>query len=108
MVFTDESSFSVWPIKQFQRVWRRVNERYKFECSKPTFKSAYRLINVWGAFSYDSRTSSIRIRGNFTKDKYKEILQETLLPYAESVFGNVRNFVLQEDNCSVHRASAIH
>ena len=94
-------------MKQHQSVWRRANERYKFECSKPMFKSNYRLVNVWGAFSYDSRTSLIRIRGTFTKDKYKKILQETLLPYAESVFCNVRNFLLQEYNCSVHRASAI-
>ncbi len=46
VVFTDESSFEVRPLKRNMRCWRRVNERFDPTCTVPTYKSGNELVNV--------------------------------------------------------------
>ena len=74
VTYTDESSFAVHPLKQYIRVWRRKGERYNQQCTTPTFKSRYKLISVWGAFSARGRTTLVRIRGHFNQQVFKDII----------------------------------
>ena len=39
VIFTDETSFAVRPIKRNMRVWRKNGERFDINCMVPTFKS---------------------------------------------------------------------
>ncbi len=107
VVFTDETSFEVRPMKRNIRVWRMNGERFGTSCIISTYKSGYELVNVWGVFSHHGKLPLQRSEGSFTKQKYLEICEYTLLPWAALVYGNVRNLVLQEDNCGPHRAVAL-
>ena len=64
-------------------------------------------MNVWGGFSYHGKLPLQRIEGSITNQNYLEICESTLLPWAAFVYGNVRNFVLQEDSCGQHKAVAV-
>jgi len=107
VIYSDESSFAVRPMKNNIRVWRKRGERYNFACTIPTFKSGYKLVNVYGAFSATGRTPLVRIEGKFNQYAYKKILDEVTLPFAFRCYDNVENFMLQEDNCAAHRAKSI-
>ena len=107
VAFTDESTFTVQPVKNHVRVWRMKSRRYSLKYVTPTFKSGYKTVNVWAAFSIRGRTPLVRIDGRFNQYKYKEILQNHLLPFMHSKHGGKDDFVLQEDNCGPHRAKSI-
>jgi len=107
VIYSDESSFAVRPMKNNIRVWRKKNERFNFSCMIPTFKSGYQLVNVYGAFSATGRTKLVRIDGKFTQHVYRKILEEVTLPFAYNSYMNAENFILQEDNCGPHRAKSI-
>ena len=107
IVFTDESHFEVRPVKRNMGVWRKDGERYSTEYMLPTFKSGYELVNVWGAFSFSGRAPLKRIEGTFKNTQYKEICLNLLFPWATQQFGDIKNCILQEDNCGPHRAIAI-
>lgn len=104
VLFTDESSFCVRPIKRKLRVWRKKKERYDVSCMVHTFKSGRKSVNVWGGFSFFGRTPLYRINGKFNGKKYLEVIQSTMFPSVLSIFGNLHNFILQEDNCGPHRS----
>ena len=83
------------------------SQRYDLRYVTPTFKSGYKTVNVWGAFSFRGRTPLVRINGRFNQYKYKEILEAHLLPFMEAKHGGKNDFILQEDNCGPHRANSI-
>lgn len=107
VIYSDESSFAVRPIKNNIRVWRKRGERYNFSCTIPTFKSGREFVNVYGAFSATGRTQLVRIYGTLTKHVYQEILANFTLPFAFHTYTAAENFILQEDNASVHRAKTV-
>jgi len=97
----------VKPLKNYRRVLRKPGKRYDFGNTICTFKSGYKLINVWGGFTSKARTPLIRIIGRFNRHKYREIRDSTVLPFAVNEFGSVNNFILQKDNCKPHKANSI-
>ena len=107
VIFTDESSFAVRPMRRNMRVWRRPGERYDATCMVPTHKSGYELVNVWGRFSYYGKVPLVRIEGSFTNTRYMLICDQVLWPWVVRVYGSLNNVVLQEDNCGPHRAIAV-
>ena len=46
VIFSDESSFTMHPLKNSARVWRKANDRYDPTIMVPTFKSGYVSISV--------------------------------------------------------------
>ena len=107
VIFTDETSFEVRPLKRNMRVWRKRGERNSSACTVHTYKSGYELVSCWGGFSYYGKLPLRRIEGLFKQDQYKEICETTLLPWAETMYGSCANYVLQEDNCGPYRAITI-
>ena len=102
VVFSDETSFEVRPIKRNMRVWRKNGERFNMNCIIPTFKSGYELVNVWGAFSYRGTAPLSQTFGRFDNKKYKEVCKTVLWPWVRLVYGDIKEIVLQEDNCGPH------
>ena len=80
VVFNDETSFEVRPMKRNMRVWRMNVKRFDTSSIIPTYKSGYELMNLWGGFSYHEKLPLQRIEGSFTNRKYLEICESTLLP----------------------------
>ncbi len=78
VVFTDETSFEVRPIKRNMRVLKMNGEKFDTSCIILTYRSGYELVNVRGGFSYHATLSLQRIEGNFTNQKYLEIGESRL------------------------------
>ena len=107
VIFSDESSFTVRPLKHSARVWRKTNDRYDPKNMVPTFKSGYVSMSVWGAFSALGRTPLVRINGTLNKDKYIEILKQYIEPFSVSKHGSLKHVVFQQDNCGPHHAKSV-
>ena len=108
VAFTDESSFTLKPKSLRMRVWRKAGTRYDLQNMLPTFKSGYVTLSVWGAFSIYGRTPLVRIYGTLNQHKYRDILENYLLPFANTYHGGVKHLILQQDGCGPHRAKSIN
>ena len=107
VAFSDESSFTVKPTSLRMRVWRKSGTAYVMDNIRPTFKSGYVCLNIWATFSMYGRTPLVRINGTLNQVKYREILENNLLPFARKFHGGVDNIVFQQDNCGPHRAKSV-
>ena len=107
VVFSDESSFTVRPKHVRKKVWRQKGRRFDTQNTVSTFKSGYVSISVWAGFSGLGRTPLVRIEGTLRQEKYKEILEKQVLPFASKHYGGSNNFTFQQDNFGPHKAKSI-
>ena len=64
-------------------------------------------MNVWCGFCFHGKVPLVRTTGSFDNEKYKIIFDNHILFYAAHVWGNIKNFTLQEDNCGPHKVKKI-
>ena len=57
-------------------------------------------VMIWGASSANSKAELVVMEGHQNVHKYIEVLDTSLLPFAEVHHG--QDFVLQRDNASIH------
>ena len=107
VLFTDESSFSVRPLKNRLRVWRHKGCRLQHRHVVPTFKSGHKTVSVWGGFSMLGRTPLVATVGKFDQHTYRSIIDAHITPFMNKTHGGTESFMLQEDNCGPHRAKSI-
>ena len=107
VAFSDESSFTLKPIKNHSRVWRLNNTRYANRNMVPTFKSGFVSLSVWGLFSSKGRSPLIRITGTLNQHKYIEILKQYVLPFKAQNHSGSNEFIFQHDGCGPHRAKNV-
>ena len=105
--FTEESSFAVMHTKIRCRVWRMKSTHNDMKYVTPKFKSAYKIVNVWGVFSVYEQTPLVRTNDRFNQHKYRKITNEFLLPFMMKEHGGNKEFGFQEDNCDPHRGKSI-
>ncbi|UYV69202.1 Transposase [Cordylochernes scorpioides] len=101
VVFSDESRFCLSSDSRRVRVWRRRGERSNPAAivERPTVRQ--RVIMVWGAIAYDSRSPLLRIQGTMTAQRYvDDVLRPVTLPYLQGV----PNALYQQDNARPHTA----
>ena len=82
VVFSNESSFTIRPTTNMKRVWRKASTKFNLRNLVPTFKSGYVTFFVWGPFSDHGRTPLVRFNGLLNQDKYKQILEDNIIPWA--------------------------
>ncbi|GFV97509.1 transposable element Tcb1 transposase [Trichonephila clavipes] len=98
VVFSDESRFVLGTDDSRVRMWRRPGERYNSPHTvlRHTARTAGEM--VWGAIAYDSRSTSIVMRGTLTGQRYvDDILRPHVGPF-------LNGFVFQQDNARPHTA----
>ena len=71
VIFSEESSFTIRPTTNKERVWCKANTKFNLHNLVPAFKSDYATVFVWGAFSTHGRTPLIRINGTLKQKEYK-------------------------------------
>ena len=59
-------------------------------------------VHVWGAMHSGGKSELVVLEGNMTGARYRDILEDHLLPYAQATFGE--NFAVQDDNAPPHKA----
>ncbi|GFV39131.1 transposable element Tcb1 transposase, partial [Trichonephila clavipes] len=101
VIFSDESRFSLSADDHRTRVWRRTGQR-----SDPAFIVEHHTaisqgVTVWGAISWDTRSSLLVLQGTLTARRYvDDILTPIVLPMLSSRPGAI----YQQDNARPHTA----
>ncbi|GFX59317.1 transposable element Tcb1 transposase [Trichonephila clavipes] len=101
VIFSDESRFSLSDDDHRTRVWRRTGQR-----SFPAFiverhTAISQGVTVWGAISWDTRSSLVVLQGTLTARRYvDDILTPIVLPMLSSRPGAI----YQQDNARPHTA----
>ncbi|GFY34823.1 transposable element Tc1 transposase [Trichonephila clavipes] len=101
VIFSDESRFSLSADDHRTRVWRRTGQR-----SDPAFiverhTAISQDVTVWGAISWDTRSSLVVLQGTLTARRYvDDILTPIVLPMLSSRPGAI----YQQDNARPHTA----
>ena len=101
ILWSDESSFMLVPSRR-QTCWRKKGERYKKEHIVSTFKHGGGSIMVWGCMTVNGVGIIHRIEGTLDKEKYVDIMKNTVIPSGRALAGH--DFVFQQDGATVHTA----
>ena len=94
------------PTSLKKRIWRK-NTKLQLCNLVHTFKSSYVSLSVCGGFCAHGRTPLVRINGTLKQEKYKEIIENYVLPIGTAHYGNKSNFVFIQDNCGPHKAKSV-
>ncbi|CAM4550490.1 unnamed protein product [Leuciscus chuanchicus] len=87
---------------QGARVWRKTGEKEMPKCLKSSVKYPQSVM-VWGAMSAAGVGPLFFIKGRVNAASYQEILEHSMLPSAEKLYGD-EDFILQHDLAPAHRA----
>jgi transposase len=104
VIFSDESPYTL-RIRCRRRCWRKPGERYKNACLRKTVKHDQKVM-VWGCFAAHGVGIITWIKGIMRKEHYEDILNDSMIPSANLLFGD-DNFIFQQDNDPKHTANTI-
>jgi transposase len=105
VLWSDESKFNVFGSDGRSYVRRPVGKRYHFKYQKPTVKHGGGNVMVWGCFSRSGTGPIIKIEGKMDRFVYRDILANTMLPFAEEEMPLTWRF--QQDNDPKHSSRLI-
>ncbi|GFV08065.1 transposable element Tc1 transposase [Trichonephila clavipes] len=101
VIFSDESRFSLSADDHRTRVWRRTGQR-----SDPAFiverhTAISQGVTVWGAISWDTRSSLVVLQGPLTARRY---VDDILTPIVLFMLSSRPGAIYQQDNARPHTA----
>lgn len=103
ILWSDETKINLFNSDRgIHHVRRPTNSEFNPKYTLKTVKHGGGNIMVWGSFSYYGVGPLYRIQGNMTAEDYVEILQYTMLPYADD--NMPLRWVFQQDNDPKHTA----
>lgn len=106
VLFSDETKINRLCSDGKQYVRRPKNAAFDPKYTKKTVKHGGGNIKIWGCFSgYGGVGPTKLITGNMDQYQYKEILEESMLPYAEDNLPVIWTF--QHDNDPKHTAYSV-
>ncbi|GFX52083.1 HTH_Tnp_Tc3_2 domain-containing protein [Trichonephila clavipes] len=101
VIFSDESRFSLSADDHRTRVWRRTGQRTDPAFIVERHTAISQGVTVWGAISWDTRSSLVVLQGTLTARRYvDDILTPIVLPMLSSRPGAI----YQQDNARPHTA----
>jgi hypothetical protein len=103
--WSDESSFTLFPISGRVYVWRRPTEAYNLECLVLTVKYRGGSVMFWATIQH-SLDPIITLHGQITAREYMGRLGNQVHPMIQTLFPN-NNAVFQEDSAPIHTAGTI-
>ncbi|GFV77043.1 HTH_Tnp_Tc3_2 domain-containing protein [Trichonephila clavipes] len=101
VIFSDESRFSLSADDHRTRVWRRTSQR-----SDPAFiverhTAISQGVTVWGAISWDTRSSLVVLQGTLTARRY---VDDILTPIVLRMLSSRPGAIYKQDNARPHTA----
>lgn len=106
MLWSDESKFNLFGSDGQVLVRRRAGEAMNPACVVPTVKHGGGNIMVWASMSALGPGAIRLVDGVMDQYQYRSILEETMLPAAETTFVN-RQWIFQQDNDPKHTARSV-
>ncbi|CAK9834280.1 Transposable element Tcb2 transposase [Anthophora retusa] len=105
VLFSDESKFNRVCSDGIRYVRRRIGESLKTQCVLKTLKHGGGNVMVWACFSRSGPGPICRINGIMDRFQYKDILKNTMLPFARNNMSD--DFIFQNDNDPKHTARVV-
>ena len=106
VIFSDESSFTLFPTSGRVYVWRQPKEAYDPTCILPTVKHGGGSVMIWGAISWKSAGPMISLHGRINSRDYLRILSDQVHPMVRELFPDGDAF-FQDDNAPIHTARIV-
>lgn len=106
VIFSDESSFTLFPTTGRIYVWRKPKEAFDQDCLFPTVKHGGGSIMIWGAISWKSIGPIISLHGRINSQDYLGILSNQLHPMVRELFPE-GDAIFQDDNAPIHTAKVV-
>jgi hypothetical protein len=97
VIWSDESSFTLFPTSGRVYVWRTAKEAYSLECVVPAVKHEVGSVMVWAAISWCSVGPIVTLLGRITARECVDRLHNQVYPMIQTLFPN-NDAVFQEDN----------
>lgn len=108
IIFTDESRFLLRSVDGRMRVRRYEGEVLRNDLICETTQQGGGSVMVWGGICSDGRTSLVVLPTSLNGPRYRQLLQEHLLPWAEELLGPRETaWKLQDDNAAPHRSRVV-
>lgn len=106
VVWSDESSFTLFPTTGRVYSWRTSKEAYHPDCLLPTVKHGGGSVMIWAAISWYSAGPIVTLKGRVTAKNYTDILADHVHPMLQILFpeGDV---IFQDDNAPIHAARCV-
>ncbi|GFV48931.1 transposable element Tcb2 transposase [Trichonephila clavipes] len=97
VVFSDESRFVLGTDDNHVWVWRHPGQRYNSPRTVLRHTARTTGVMVWGAITYDSRSTLIVMRGTLTGQRYVDDILQLFL-------NGLPGAIFQQDNARPHTA----
>lgn len=105
VLFSDESKINRIGCDGRQRIRRAQHERLKPFAMQPTLVGGGGSLMVWGCMSASGVGPIVRMHGSVNGECYRDLLQDTVLPYIRQHLP--ANTVFQQDNAPCHTARIV-
>jgi len=105
ILWTGESKVNLFGSDAPSRVRRPPNTEFESRHTVKTVKHGGGNIKIWGCFSYIGVGPLFWIKETMTKDIYRNILSDVMLPYARQ--NMAENWIFQQDNDPKHTAKVV-
>lgn len=106
ILWSDESKFKLYQSDGRQWCYMREGENLSKRTTVPTIKHGGGGVTVWGCFSSRGVGKILKIEGNLTAEKYKNILRYHMKPSAQDIYGK-SGWIFQQDNDPKHTATIV-
>ena len=80
VIWSDESSFTLFPTSGWVYVWRTPKEAYNPECLIPAVEHEGRSVMIWAAISWNSAGPIITLNGRITASDYVNMIVNRVHP----------------------------
>jgi hypothetical protein len=107
VIWSDESSFTLFPTLGRVYIWRAPEEAYNPECLVPTVKHVEDSVVVWAAILWYLVSPFSIFHDRITAREYVDRLCNLAHPIIQSLFPN-NDAVFQDDNAPTHIAGTVH
>ncbi|MBN3286953.1 TCB1 transposase, partial [Polyodon spathula] len=105
VLWSDKTKIEPFGLSAKLYVWYKPNTAHHPKNTIPTVTHGSGSIMLWGCFSSAGTGALVRIEGKMNGAKYREVLEENLLPCARKLKLG-RKFTFQHDNDPKHTAKA--
>lgn len=106
VVFSDESKFNLIGPDGNHPVRRQAGERYFSDCIQSTVKHSA-SVTVWGCITAKGVGRLIILEGYVNAEKYREIIDDGVIPSLEQLSEFSENLIFQDDSAPCHRAKSV-
>lgn len=107
VIFSDESSFKVYPNYHGEWVWRKVRERMDPAHLAPTAKFGGGGFQVWGCLTSQGVGFLCSLKEGLDAETYLTILKEELQDTMKYYLCPPNSWIFQQDGASVHTAKVV-